>query len=90
MLAKRAMLSLYITSRAEGRRWALRDDDAVDVWNADGSRLVFVIAGAVMRALVQHHLDGLARQADTPERARPARRQSRRAAGPSGPSGGGT
>jgi hypothetical protein len=43
-----------------------------------------------MRALVQHHLDGLARQADTPERARPARRQSRRAAGPSGPSGGGT
>jgi hypothetical protein len=83
------MLSLYITSRAEGRRWALRDDDEVEVWNADGSRLVFVIAGAVIRALVQDHLDGLALQADTPEPARPARRQPRRAAGPSGQSGGG-
>src|SRR5947208_11203465 len=46
-LAERAMLSHYITSRAEGRRWALRDDDALEVCNADGSQLVFVIAGAV-------------------------------------------
>jgi hypothetical protein len=60
------MLSLYITSRAEGLRWALRDDDEVAVWNADGSRLVFVIAGAVVRALVQHHLDGLAAAAPSP------------------------
>ena len=78
------MLSLYITLRAEGRRWALSDDDEVEVWDADGSRLVFVIAGAAMRALVQHHLDGFALQTDAPEPARPVRRQPRRAAGPSG------
>jgi hypothetical protein len=76
------MLSVYITARAESRRWVLSDDDEVEVWNADGSRLVFVIAGAAMRALVQHHLDGLALQTDAPE-PRPARRQPRRAAGPS-------
>ena len=55
-----AMIAVYITSRVQGQRWSLSDEDEVEVWRAPGSALVFVLSGAVMRALVQHHLESLA------------------------------
>lgn len=57
------VFDLIVVYRSQGLRLPLRPDDLVEIWSRTSDEPIFTITGALLIALLSHHIDGLAVQA---------------------------